>query len=532
METNLPVDVLSWVIALFPLALILVLLVWLRWSAPEAGPIGFLVAVLTSVLIFRTPVETIVNATGRGIWDAIFILYVVWPALLLYQVTRHSGAFEAMRIQIEEHSRNRLFLVLALGWVFASFLQGITGFGAPIAIVAPLLIGLGVTPVMAVVIPLIGHAWGNAFGTLAVAWFALTLVVDLRNPALTALYATLMVWISNALAGFTIAWLFGRWHAVREAFWAIIVITLIHGGGQAILSQVDPSLANFIPTTIALGSIFVLSRWSKYRERSVEESPIMEEREIEDEKPNMGLHEAFLPYYVLIVVTVGTLAVPAIRGFLEQWEIGLPFPSAETGYGVETEAAEPYSPFAVLTHPGTYLLLVSILAYLWFKARGHYGDRAVSRITCGMIANAVPASVAVVGFLVMSKVLDLSGQVTVLALGIAAVSPPAVYAGLANFIGLIGAFMTSSNTASNILLGPLQQQTATAVPALSEAQIMASQHAGSAVGNAVAPANAVLGTGTAGITGKEGEVIKYTLVYSLAAGILIGILAVILYFSA
>lgn len=111
---------------------------------------------------------------------------MVWPALLLYQVTKHAGAFEAIRLGIQEHSRNRLFLVLAFGWVFASFLQGIAGFGAPIAIVAPLLIGLGVRPIMAVVIPLIGHAWANMFGTLAVSWHATRLVVDLQDAPLTA----------------------------------------------------------------------------------------------------------------------------------------------------------------------------------------------------------------------------------------------------------------------------------------------------------------------------------------------------------
>jgi lactate permease len=81
-------------------------------------------------------------------------------------------------------SQNRLFLVLAFGWVLASFLQGIAGFGTPIAVVAPLLLAIGVKPVYAVVIPLIGHAWANMFGTLAVGWLATLQVVDLENPAI------------------------------------------------------------------------------------------------------------------------------------------------------------------------------------------------------------------------------------------------------------------------------------------------------------------------------------------------------------
>ena len=99
-----------------------------------------------------------------------FILYVVWPALLLYRVTDQAGGYEALRQGITRFSRNELFLVVALGWVFSSFLQGIAGFGTPIAVVAPLLVAFGVRPVYAVVIPLIGHLWAKFFGTLGVSW--------------------------------------------------------------------------------------------------------------------------------------------------------------------------------------------------------------------------------------------------------------------------------------------------------------------------------------------------------------------------
>lgn len=532
MNDNLPIDLLHWLLALSPLALLLILLVWARWSAPEAGPVGLALAVLIAMLVFRAPLGTVASASAKGLWDAIFILYVIWPALLLYQVTKQAGAFQAMRLGIQEHSRNRLFLVLAFGWVFATFLQGIAGFGAPIAIVAPLLVGLGVTPVMAVVIPLVGHSWANMFGTLAVSWHATNLVVDLQNAPLTAWLTAWMLWIPNFLAGITIAWLFAGWRGVKAASWAVLIITLIHGGGQLLLTQVNPTLSNFIPATLALAMVFVLARWSRYRERTFDESPVMQESEAADqvdEEPKMTLWEAFLPYIVLTVVTVTALVIPAISRLLEQWEVGFPFPGTTTGYGVEREAEDPYSPFAVLTHPGTFLLMACVVGYLWFKHRDEYGERPIRAILGGTIGNAVPASVAVLAFLATSKVMDDSGQVTVLARGIAEVSPPVIYAAAANFIGILGAFMTSSNTASNVLFAPLHSQTAQAVPALNQAQVIASQSAGGAIGNAIAPANVVLGTGTAGITGQEGEVLKYTLVYALIAGVLVGILGVVFY---
>jgi lactate permease len=126
--------------------------------------------------------------------------------------------------------------------------------------------------------------------------------------------------------------------------------------------------------------------------------------------------------------------------------------------------------------------------------------------------------------------MDHVGFTEVLAQGIADVSPPAVFAFVAVFIGVLGAFMTSSNTASNILFAPLQSETAATLEGLSQAQVLASQSTGGAIGNAIAPANVVLGTGTAGATGQEGEVLRYTLVWSVIAAVLVGGLALVYYF--
>jgi lactate permease len=527
---ELPITIWSWLIALFPLVLILLLLVWRRWEASEAGAVGFFAAVLTAMLVFQTPLDTVAVGAGKGIWDAIFILYVVWPALLLYIITKEAYGFEAIRQHIQDITESRLFLVLGFGWVFASFLQGIAGFGAPIAIVAPLLVGIGVTPVMAVVIPLIGHAWANMFGTLAVSWEATTLVVDLVDEPLTAFYTGILLWIPNLLSGFFICYLFGKWKAVKVGFWAVIIISLIHGGGQLILTQVNPTLSNFIPGIVGMGALFFLAKWSLYQEQRIQDSPVMSETKKEiKEEPKMSLHAALFPYYVLTVLTVVALAIPFISEFLEQWEIGFGFPEVETGFGVVREAEDPYSPFAILTHPGTFLLVASIIAYFWFRSKGLYEDKVGGRLWAGLKKNAIPASVAILGFLAMSTLLDHSGQTTVLALGIAEVSPPIVYTGLAAVIGIIGAFMTSSNTASNVLFVPLHSQVAQALPALGEPLAVASQSVGGAIGNAIAPANVVLGTGTANALGKEGEVLRYTLVYTVIAAVLAGIGAIIIF---
>jgi lactate permease len=219
---------------------------------------------------------------------------------------------------------------------------------------------------------------------------------------------------------------------------------------------------------------------------------------------------------------------------LGQFEVGPSFPAVEGGFGTQVEAEEPYSPFSPLTHPGTFLLISSAVAWVVYRARGYYGQwrerhegEEKEGIVAGLISNALPASVAVSSFLVMSQLMSDSAQTDVLALGIAAVAPPVAFAFASNFIGIIGAFMTSSNTASNILFSPLQQEAAAAL-ALDEAAIIGAQSTGGAVGNAIAPANVVLGTGTAGIVGREGDVLRVTLPWAAGAAIVVGLLTIVL----
>ncbi|RJQ53590.1 MAG: L-lactate permease [Actinobacteria bacterium] len=532
MPGDLPITLTFWLLALLPLVTLLVLLVWLRWTAAQAGSIGFFVAAALAWLVFRSGFSVLSVAVAKGIWDAIFILYVVWPALLLYQITDVAGAFDVFRKGIQRYTKSRLILVLAFGWVFASFLQGIAGFGTPIAIVAPLLVGIGVTPIMAVIIPLIGHAWANMFGTLAVGWLATIQVIDLRDPGSTAFQTAILLWIVDLMGGLTIAWIYGRGKAVVRALPVVLAVSVVHGGGQLLLSTVNPIISNFVPATLALGVILGMERLPMYRGAEPIETDIFKEpsgeAETEEEELPMSMNTAMAPYYVLIVISILALVIPPVTDFLERFEVGLPFPAVQTGFGVQRAAEEMYGEFALFTHPGTFLLISALVGYAVFKSRDLYTGEAGRQIMSGTVENAVPASIAILGFLTLSKLMDHSGMTTVLALGIAEVSPPLLYAFLSNFIGVLGAFMTSSNTASNILFAPLQQQAAQAT-VLTEPSIIGAQSTGGAIGNAIAPANVVLGTGTAKIIGREGDVLKYTLPWSLLVAVLVGAATIGLY---
>ena len=534
-QAQLPVNLGFWLLALAPIAVLLVLLVGLRWGAAQAGTMGMFAAALVALLALRTPASTLAAAGANGVWDSVFILLVIWPALLLYRVTERAGALDALRRGIQQFSRNDLFLVLTFGWVFASFLQGMAGFGAPIAVVAPLLVAIGVRPTFAVVIPLIGHAWAKMFGTLAVGWLATLQVVTVENPTTTAFESAALLWIANLMGGLGIAWLYGRMAAIRHALPMILLVTLLHGGLQLVITLWNPVLSAFLAATAALVVVYPLSHWRRYSEPHAElaGSPVMvaggehASGVEEDEGPSMGLGIALLPYVVLTGVALVVLLIPAVEGALSALEVGLPFPEVSTGYGIVREAQEPYSPFAPFTHPGAFLLVAALVAWLMHRARGDYEARrersGEGAIWPAVVHDAVPSSVSVTAFLVTSRIMDHSGQTTLLAQGVAAVAPPVIYAFASNWIGVLGAFITSSSTASNVLFAPLQEAVAELEEALPEPTVVAAQSAGGAIGNVIAPANVVLGNSTAGNRGGEGDVLRVTLVWMVITAVLIGV---------
>lgn len=537
---QLPVDFLHWSLSVLPVAILAYFLIQLRWTAQQAGAVGIFITAAIAFLVFRTPPETLAVAGAKGVWDAIFILLVIWPALLLYQIMDKSGGYEAMRQGITRMSRNELFIIVALGWVFASFLQGIDGFGTPIAIVAPLLVAFGVKPIYAVAIPIVAHIWAKFYGTLGAGWLATLQVVDIDQATTlaTAYQTATLIVIQAVLGGFFVVWMYGRWAAIRHGWPLVLIISGIQGFGQMIAVMIDPVLAAFLPATAALLALFPLSRWKRYADPApfIEDRPAMLANPVDasrDNVPPMGTAMAFLPYILLSFIAVSTSLIEPLRNALASLSFGLPFPAVSTGYGVLVDGTDAYSALHPLTHPGAGLLLTAFATWIIFWFRGYFSAWAqaaqqhTKSIVAGLIETAVPASVPIIAFLIMASMMNHSGQNEVLALGISAVAPAYAFAFLSNGIGVIGAFTTSSSTSSNVLFSDLQI-TIARLKDLPEATILAAQSAGGAIGNAIAPANIVMGASTAGITGKEGEIMRKTMPWTIAAFLLTGVATVIL----
>lgn len=121
-------------------------------------------------------------------------------------------------------------------------------------------------PFWAVIIPLLAHTWGNTYGTLGAAWDSLAIQANMvDNVAMlnaTSLWATAFIWIWNFISGMMLCWFYGKGKALKKGFPAVLAISIIHGGGQMLVSQFNATLACFVPTVVAIGVTVVLGTYS------------------------------------------------------------------------------------------------------------------------------------------------------------------------------------------------------------------------------------------------------------------------------
>ena len=147
--------------------------------------------------------------------------------------------------------------------------RGISGFGVPVLVGAPLLLKVGLAPARAVIIALLGQCWGNTFGTLGLAWDGMMQQVMLAPPAAgTALWLASSYLLLVCIAtGWGIAWLAGGWQGFRRTSWLVLLLGLVQGEGQTILAAWNPELANLLASLLGLGA-FLLIRSLRIRRQA------------------------------------------------------------------------------------------------------------------------------------------------------------------------------------------------------------------------------------------------------------------------
>lgn len=483
-------------LASLPIALILGLMLGLRWSATRAGLVGLAAALLLAWLAFgfgRTtygdlgPAVAAAGALAEAIFTAATILWIIFPALCIHQLQTRTGGVEALRGALGALSPDPRIAAMVVAWFFALFIEGAAGFGTTVALAAPLLVSLGLSPIAAVTAALIGHTVGVSFGAVGTPIVPQVAATGLSGQAIaqtTGLFHALLGWVMLLLAVQVVRRALPETsaHPRRLWGWALLAAVLFLLPMFVISMLLGPELPTLGGALLgALGFVAALRLSGASADA---QQPAGRGRE---------LLRAATPYLVLVVLILVTRLVGPLREGLQNLVIEWHWYDRFTGR------------FEPLYHPGSLLALSFLLGALAQRA-----SLADVRASVGAAAAQVAGvTVALLAMLGLSRVLVHAGMIDVLA-SAAAASTGAAWPLFAPLVGVLGTFVTGSATASNILFTDFQQATAqdAGLPVLI---IVAAQGFGAAVGNIICPHNIIAGGATVGLAGAEGEVLRRTL---------------------
>lgn len=474
-----------------PLLAVVGLMLGLRWRAVHAGFAGLVVAVAVAIGVFglgrtRLPEFGPAGATGGALLEAGFtaasILWIIFPALMLYELQNRSGAIPTLKAAVGRVSAEPRTQVVLIAWFFGLFMEGAAGFGTPVALTAPLLVGLGYTPTRAVALALIGHGAGVSFGALGtpvLAQAALGAIPAAEIARETALLNAAVGWILLA----ALVWLAGD-RAPSRRDWAMAgsAAVCFYAPYLALALWVGPELPTIGGALIGGAAFALVVNRPRRASAALDGGPVI---------------RAILPYAMIVILVLATRLIPQVSETLRPlawtWSVGDVFRGE----------------LAPLYHPGSVLLAGLVLGGLMQgRTAREFGAAAIAAAR-----RLIPVAAALFAMLALSRVMVHAGMIG--ALAAAAAATGGVWPFLAPFTGVLGTFVTGSATASNILLTPFQTSAATALN-LPPPSMAAAQGLGAGIGNIVCPHNIIAGGATVGLQGREGDVLRQTLAICLA----------------
>ncbi|WP_079479351.1 L-lactate permease [Halobacillus salinus] len=522
--------------ALMPVLAVLILLVMLRLPAVKAMPISLLVVALLAVMVWKVPVIRVVAASIEGLMIAISILWIVFGAILLLNTLKNSGALETIRTGFSEISTDRRVQVIIIAWLFGSFIEGAAGFGTPAAIAAPLLLTLGFPALAAVSLALIADSSAVSFGAVGTPLIVgvdqgLRQGADLAAPVQQALEGqTMGDYIQGVAQSAVMMDLFiGTWIPLI----LVVMLTKIFGENRSFKEGLEvwkfalfaglsftvpafvvatffgPEFPSIIGGLVGLAIVVPAARkgfllpekaWDfpkREKEQGAEEAVSMVER--------MPLYKAWIPYILVALMLVVTRLeiLPfkqLLRSLKVQWNYIL-------GTGISTS-------FEPLYLPGSLFVVAIIITIFYHKMNGEEVKKTLSTSASSMLGSIVALGTAVpmVRIFINSGVngadlLSMPMELAVLVSDAVGGAWPLV----APIIGALGSFISGSATFSNMMFSLFQFSAADQI-GISEQSVVALQVLGSNAGNMVCILNVVAAASVVNLVGKEGEIIRITMI--------------------
>ncbi|MDL0095839.1 lactate permease LctP family transporter [Campylobacter vicugnae] len=520
---------LSALVAFLPILCFLVSLLVFKLKGYVAAFFTVVLASALALLVYDMPFSLIgasfVQGFAQGMWP---IAWIIIAAIFLYKLSVKSGSFEVIKQSVISITPDHRIQVILIGFCFGSFLEGAIGFGGPVAITAALLVGLGLKPLYAAGLCLIANTAPVAFGAVGIPIIAMANLVGVEQYEVSAMVGRMLVPLSLTVP-FFIVFLMDGFKGVKETFPAILVAAVSFTATQFIssnylgaeLPDIVSAIVSLVCTTAFLkiwkpSNIFRLDDQTDFTNNT--------------QLSNGEIFKAWLPFILLIA---------CIILWTQPWFKALFAKGGVFDYTVVTLAANNVGTTIVDAagktiglnlnisfvglQAGTAILIAAFLSIWFLKIKANDAaecfwdtlkEMAIPCITIGLV----------VSFAFIAKNAAMSTT-----LGLAFAQTGDAFAFFSPVIGWIGVFLTGSDTSSNLLFGPLQQVTAREL-GIGEALFLAANSVGGVVGKMISPQSIAIACAAVGLVGRESELFKFTLKYSVAFIILIGIWTLIIAF--
>ena len=538
-------------IASLPILLVIVLMLAFNWPAKRALPLGWLVAVVIALLYWKQDFTTSAAWALDGFLEAIGTLVIILGAILIMNTLKHSGAVTAIQRVFNNVNPDRRIQAIIVGFVFAAFIEGAAGFGTPAALAAPLLISLGFPPLCAAIVALIYNSVPVVYGAVGTPTNTATAVTVQAAEALGAdpeayrMALTKFSAISQATCAlfivffgvFVMCKMFGKNKSGKEAFaalpFALFTAVVFDVVFLALAFFFGPEFPSLIGAIVTLAIVIIAARagflcpkktWD-FEPRSEWDATWLSKQEVKQDVDNgMSAVLAWVPYVLIALILVGTrLNWFGLKTLLTSDAFKVSIKNILGNENVNWTWNWGWC-------PGIFpFILVCILTFFLHRMPGAKVKEAfvdTFKQTSGA-AIALFFGVSMVYIYRntgMNAVLTDKSMLYVMAEALANIFKGA-YVIIAPVIGVLGAFMSGSNTVSNTLFAGLQFQTAQLVK-MSPVLIVALQNIGGAAGNMICVNNVVAACATTGTMGNEGKIIRTNalpcLIYCIIAILVLG----------
>jgi lactate permease len=507
----------SALVAAIPIVVVLLLLGVAKRPAWQASLAGLLVTLAIAVLFWQMPLRLALSSVAAGGTFALWpVMWIVFNALVLYNIAVSSGRFAAFRRWLIAHLPNdRRIILVVIGYCFGSLLEGIAGFGTPVAITSALLITLGFKPVDAIVYTIMFNTAPVAFGALGTPVTTLGAVTGIPVHVLGAMIGRQLPFFALILP-FYVVGIYSGGKSLRDLWPALLVAGTSFGIAQFVTSNyIGYELTDVFSSLISLiATVAFLGVWRPHVD------PVYRVDGADDPSGAGCTIQSWQGWVPWVVVSATVIAWTTLK-FNLHWQVKVPWPGLDnavyiTAYGKVYAAVWNFQPLAT----GTAILIAGIITTL-AVGFGFHGYIQAFRSSWVQIRIAVLTVTLIIG---MAYLMNYSGLTYTL--GSAIASTGIVFPMVSAFLGWLAVFLSGSDTSGNALFGNLQVVAAHRLN-LNPVLIAATNSSGGVMGKMISPQNISTGCATSELVGREGSIFARTFVHSIILTLLLGVLVVL-----